>query len=890
MNTRGLRNLSALVLTPLLALSAIRAAPPDAAYTSPASQGFPLMFVENVGQFDERARFQVHGGPGVLWLADDALWITLAGEDNEGVNLRLSFPGANPHPHLEPFDRLDTTVHYYLGNDPAHWHTGVPVWGGVRYVGLYPGVDLEITGKSGQLTWQLLCPTGCRDMRLRVEGAESIAAKSNTLHVVTTVGDLALPLLAVEGSTPAGQPTVTRTAGGAFEIAAPFSAVVPGGPISQQADAPEEVFFGTYLGGGGYEWADDIAVDGEGDIIASSRQRAVYVTGWTTSSDFPTDPPGGTSLNGPSDVFVTKLSRVATYVSPDYSAYIGGSIEERGTGIAVDGNGNAYVAGWTRSDDFPTTSNAFDPTFNSYPGCTDSGVEVDAFVAKLDSTGTLTYATYLGGSYYAVPGLGNLCGDDDASAIAVDAQGVVYVTGYTLSEDFPTTPGAYDEVFSNFAIGLNEDTFVVKLDPAISGAGGLLYGTYVGGGTPSRGKDITIDTSGIVYVIGESEPDLWGSNYFPTTPGAYDTAISGGGGKEPFVFKLNPAGNGTSDMQYATFLGGSGFDYGDGIAVDSAGLIYATGSTASPDFPTTSGALDTTCGTDGNCNSRKDVSVSKLNPAGSGQADLLYSTYLGGNYFENFFSDGDIALGSDGDVYVTGQSGSDQEFPLTSDAYDATPDPDSGDAFVTRLRLQGNNADDLVYSTFVGNAGRDEGIAIALDGDDRVYVAGNTGSSSFPTTQRAFDKVLGGSQDAFVIRLLAPPAPDLSSSTKQADPNTAAAGQVVTFTVQLINSGALSTTVSFTDTLPAALLLHGSPTASSGSAPSVNGQAITWSGLVTYNTTVAITYATLLTSSTTVTPTTCNEAQINDGYGNVYDRRAYVNGHFVFLPLVLRNW
>ena len=160
--------------------------------------------------------------------------------------------------------------------------------------------------------------------------------------------------------------------------------------------------------------------------------------------------------------------------------------------------------------------------------------------------------------------------------------------------------------------------------------------------------------------------------------------------------------------------------------MDDAGLIYVTGSTYSPAFPTTPGAFDTTCGTDGNCNRRKDVFVSQLEPAGNGAGDLRYSTYLAGNYYENFWGDSDIALASNGDVVVTGDSGSDQEFPITPDAFDPTPDTNSGQAFVTRMRLAGSGTGDLVYSTFVGGSGGDEGVAVALDQDDRIYVVGNT--------------------------------------------------------------------------------------------------------------------------------------------------------------------
>jgi hypothetical protein len=186
---------SVAVLVPLLLLSAVgmspRAAQPQIAPSLPPDHeqvgqplaDAPLMFVENVGQFAGGARFLVHGGDRTIWLAQDALWVTVLepgdggaeGQGGEGagghsparlytsapqpqkaVNIRLSFPGAEPHPRLEPFDRLDTRVSYFIGGDPAGWHADVPVWGGVRYVGLYPGIDLEIAGQGGRLVPRLV--------------------------------------------------------------------------------------------------------------------------------------------------------------------------------------------------------------------------------------------------------------------------------------------------------------------------------------------------------------------------------------------------------------------------------------------------------------------------------------------------------------------------------------------------------------------------------------------------------------------------------------------------------------------------------------------------------------------------------------------------------------
>ncbi|MBN1811302.1 MAG: SBBP repeat-containing protein [Anaerolineae bacterium] len=361
------------------------------------------MFIENVGQFDEGARFQVRGGDRAIWLAGDGLWVTvmepvtrtlhsprdarereaesslgkeryLEHEDKprRGVSLKLSFPGANPHASLEPFDRVDTRVSYFTGNDPERWQSDVPVWGGVRYVDLYPGVDLVITGKDGHWTWRLACENrgGCestlRRIGLRVDGAdaltlETLRGEGRHVRLATTVGDFSLPLLQiVNADGTLIEPTADRPEVRGSEIVAPFDSPVP-------------------------------VVKGLRKELSPSALNAVQGSG---------DPPG----SGSSDLL--------------YSTYVGGSSDEDVGGIALDQQGNVYVAGTTHSTNFPTTPGAFTTTYSS------SG---DVFVFKLapasNGNDDLLYATYLGGEH-----------SDRAYDIVVDDAGNVYVTGETQSQ------------------------------------------------------------------------------------------------------------------------------------------------------------------------------------------------------------------------------------------------------------------------------------------------------------------------------------------------------------------------------------------------------------------------------------------------------------------------
>ncbi|MEJ2738180.1 MAG: LamG domain-containing protein, partial [Anaerolineae bacterium] len=227
----------------------------------PASRGIPLVFIENVGQFDERIHFQARSGTTTLFLTNDALWLSLTelsskpdpisevevpgavGTENvagRGVNLRLSFVGANARPRLEPFDERDVQLSFFTGSDPDQWQTHVPAWGGVRYVELYPGVDLEITSQDGQLAPRLVVrePSSLQGVRLRVEGVDDLALEGNYLHLNTPLGDLALPLVTVEGSRPDAQPSILNVGRGTFQVSSPFASAPMSADVSTQDLAP----------------------------------------------------------------------------------------------------------------------------------------------------------------------------------------------------------------------------------------------------------------------------------------------------------------------------------------------------------------------------------------------------------------------------------------------------------------------------------------------------------------------------------------------------------------------------------------------------------------------------------------------------------------------------
>ncbi len=402
------------------------------------------------------------------------------------------------------------------------------------------------------------------------------------------------------------------------------------------------LLYSTYLGGRDIDTGLGVAVDSAG---------SAYVTGETSSADFPTTPnavqaakPG---VRGSFDAFVTKLSPDGS--SLVYSTYLGGSANDLGFGIAVDSAGSAYVTGATNSTDFPTQGPL--QAHNAGNG------EDDAFVAKLNPAGSaLVYSTYLGGAI-----------EDVGSGIAVDSAGSAYVTGRTESSDFPTTPNTVQA--ANAGGFGTYDAFVTKLSPDGSS---LVYSTYLGGRDTDYGFGIAVDSAGSAYVTGATD-----STDFPSKNP--EQAANAGGIFDAFVTKLSPDGK---SLVYSTYLGGTSSDQGNGIAVDSAGSAYVTGTTYSTDFPTSNPYQATNRAA---ANGGSNAFVTKLSSDGSA---LAYSTYLGGsmgNSDASLIGDSGagVAVDSTGSAYVTGITSS-SDFPTTANA-EKPAFAGLENAFVTKL-------------------------------------------------------------------------------------------------------------------------------------------------------------------------------------------------------------
>jgi hypothetical protein len=633
--------------------------------------------------------------------------------------LRMKLVGANPQAKVSGLEELPGKSNYFIGNDPKKWRTNVPNYAKVEYVSVYPGVDLVYYGNQGKLEYDFVVQPGADPRQIVLDvGAVLVTVPQAREHPqgaplrVDGKGDLVVHTNGGEvvfHKPVIYQPTTyneLRTTNGGGRDLVQGQYVLRGHnriafqlanyDRSRPVVIDPTLAYSTYLGGSGTDGGSGVAVDASGNA---------YVTGTTDSVNFPATAGafqttyGGGSVNYAGDAFVTKLN--ATGSALLYSTYLGGSDGDGGSGIAVDSAGNAYVSGSTFSSDFPTTAGAFQTTLN--------GV-IDAFVTKLNATGSaLLYSTYLGGSSYDeghaiavdtsdsayVTGLTEspnfpitsgafqttfLGGYSDAFVsklnsagsallystylagsdieigygIALDASGNAYVTGQTYSTNFPTTAGAFQTTLNGVI-----DAFVTKLNAAGSS---LIYSTYLGGSGLETGYGVAVDSSGNAYVAGDTS-----SSNFPTTLGAFQTTF-GGGSDDAFLTKLNVAG---SDLVYSTYLGGSGEDFANDMAIDPAGNSYATGFTYSSDLPTTPDAFQTTYGGGG------DAFVSKLSAAGSA---LLYSTYTGGSDYDEAWG---IAVDASGNAYVTGDASS-TNFPATSGAFQTTYGGGS-DAFVAKV-------------------------------------------------------------------------------------------------------------------------------------------------------------------------------------------------------------
>jgi len=686
----------------------------------------PLAFEANQGQTDPQVKFVSRGAGYSLFLTTSEAVLTLrrasryepnsprakALRQEEGsAVLHMKLVGANAKTtEVSGKDELPSKSNYFIGNDPKKWRTNVRQYARVRYANLYPGVDLVYYGNQRELEYDFVLQPGADpdSIRLRIEGASKLRLDSGDLVLSSPGGDVRLrrPFAYQEMNGAKKEIRSHYVMRSEHEVGFRIGSYDRGQPLI----IDPVLAYSTYLGGGADDAALDIAVDSAGNA---------YVTGFTSSIDFPTANAFQSAYGGgSSDVYVTKINAAGSALV--YSTYLGGSSDfDVGQSIAVDSVGSVYVTGATGSPDFPTVNPI---------QATNHGIR-DAFVTKISPDGSaLVYSTYLGGS-----------GDDYGWGIAVDSAGNAHVTGDTPSRDFPIVKALQP----TFHEGANFNSFISEINAAGSA---LIYSTYWGGSGGEGGSRVAVDAARNTYIGGYTfSPD------FPTANAIQPTYA---GNVDAYLTKLSADGQ---TVIYSTFLGGSGFEYGWDVAVDSAGNAYMTGFTQSTDFPTAHALQPTNHG-------GSDAFVAKINPSGNA---FVFSTYLGGSDTDLGTS---IAADSSGNAYVGGYTKS-KNFPTASAIQ---PTNHGGfDAFVAEISGDGSA---LLYSTYLGGTANESefdagyrDLGIAVDSAGSAYVAGTTKSADFPITPLAFQQSLKGGADAFVAKIASqttPPVITLSVTPK----------------------------------------------------------------------------------------------------------------------------
>jgi hypothetical protein len=728
------------VCASLLVTVKINAASPDAATRARIAEvaNGPFQFEANRGQVNDAIRFLARGPGCQFFVSPNETVLQLNKVDAPSIaphdltsattrrttfssqSVRLKFIGANPNAVVAGDGTLPGEINYLIGNDPAKWQTGVPTFQRVRVEALYPGINLIYYGNQHRMEYDLLVAPHVDPAAItfRFDGADKVSLNAR--------GDLILQLGADEICQP--KPVIYQTVNGVRKEIEGSYQFLKGQTYKFQIAKYDPALlltidpvlsYSTYFGGSGADIAWAVAVHTNGEI---------YMAGETLSANLPkgfgtnyNTYGGGNGLHG--DAFIAKMNNFGTIL---YRTYVGGNTEDAAFAVAVDGDGDAYLAGYTRSANFPT-ANAIS---NTISGSIIPGLGVypqDAFVAKLGPFGTnLLFSTYLGGSDV-----------DMATGIALDGSGNVCVAGLTFSTNFPTR----NAIQTNYAG--NCDAFVLKIDPTGTN---LLYSTFLGGTNKDQALDVAADLAGYVYVTGYT-----GSTNFPVT-NALQSRLNGATNAttlfDAFITSVTPAGDAWS---YSTFLGGAKNDYGFRLALDNLANVYVTGSTESTDFP---GATTNMPSYLMKFGTGTDAFVAKVDPSGTNR---LYTFVFGGNGVDIGW---DVALDSLGQAHVIGETAS-TDFPVTNRAGLLRAVNSGGqDAFFAQLAAGGNY---LMQSAYLGGSAADLGYGIDVDAIGNTYLVGETSSANFPSYFPA-QPHSGGGKDAFLAKIVTEPTLHIGKS------------------------------------------------------------------------------------------------------------------------------
>lgn len=656
----------------------------------------PLNFEENTGQTDERVRYISRGAGYTLFLTPTETVLSLTGMDRERktatTSLRMSFAGSR-EASVQGKELQTGRSQYFIGSDATQWRS-VRHFGRVTYETLYPGIDAVFYGNQKQMEYDFIVAPGAdpKQIRLKFDGVRSVSTASNgDLVLHTELGDVRQlrPVIyqEVKGK--------RKTIDGRYVVNGKEASFEVASYDRRKALVIDPVLaWSSFWGGAGSDTISGIAVDSAKNVI---------VVGSTASADFSAAirfP--GVVRGGASDAFITKFTAAGGAVT--WSAFYGGAGLDEALGVAVDSENSIYFTGRTDSQ---TVNGLGFPLVTAIQNTL--GGATDAFVAKLSADGTqLGFSTYLGGF-----------GEDSGNDIAVDAELQPVVVGTTASTNFWAT-----RPYAAFNGGVS-DAFATKLTAA---GNTLVWSTYLGGSAADAGNGVAVDAAGATYITGATR-----SFSFPRTAGVVQGAIGSQNVNNTFIddgFATKISATGT--VEYSTFLGGSAYDAGVAIAVDTTGNAYIFGDTESANYPVASPYQSTYRG-------NRDTFLTKLNPMATAR---VFSTYLGGTGSDLA---GDIAV-LNGIAFLAGGTTS-TNFPVKG----ALQPTNAGayDAFVVQVEPAGTS---LTSSTFIGGLLDDVATGIALDSSQNIYVGGYTTSFNYPAIGGA-QLAFAGVQDGFVTKL-----------------------------------------------------------------------------------------------------------------------------------------
>jgi uncharacterized protein (TIGR03437 family) len=620
-----------------------------------------------------------------------------------GRQIRMNLVGAGANPKLEGTGDAGT-LNEIIGNDPAKWRSGIELNENVTARGVYPGVDIVWYGRDSTLEYDFNVQPHADpgNIRIRISGAERVELTgSGDVLITDSQGTITQKLPAAYQTLRGMRRQVTAR----FRIEANATLSFELGPYDHSAPLTIDpaLQLSSYLGGVAADEGHAVAVDSSGNFyiagltysttignsnvlllkipasgspvrlvyggslgndfanaITTDSSGNVYVVGATTSTDFPIVGPlafQSVSVFGLQKAFVVALGSALTPSVVGYSAWFGGSATDEAYGIALGPDNYLYIVGDTTSIDFLNSTDdgaLINSSNNSVFQYSNHG-GYDGFLLSMTTAGLFNFATYIGGT-----------SDDHAYGVAVDSNSYIYVVGETESTDFPSHPDSTAEssMFQTYQGG--GDAFAIKLEWSISSnivSSAGIWSIFLGGSSEDIANAVALDSSGNPYVTG-----VTASNNFPVSGSGFQATYQGGE-TDGFIIALNADG---LTGFWGSYVGSSGDDILNSIALDSAGNIYVTGTTDGTTYPVTSTALQSTNG------GGQDVVVTELNNSGS---SVLYSTYMGGS--GNDIGRG-ITVGSNGNIYLAGITGS-LNFPVTSGSYETTYGGGASDAFFAIL-------------------------------------------------------------------------------------------------------------------------------------------------------------------------------------------------------------